>query len=186
MITDQSVITVLQALTFRSNNTHHRPVIDALNYIRNTAGTRQRFIPAGAVPIAGIVPEDLKPLVIEDNGQVNRMHYELCLFQALRERLRCKEIWIEGAERYRNPDEDLPQDFDERRAHYYGLLGVPDSPDEFIGKLQQEMRDGLRLLNDTLPQNDYVYIRSKGNNRICLSPLQPQPEPACRNATSRR
>jgi hypothetical protein len=34
----------------------------------------------------------------------------------LRERLRCKEIWMVGANRYRNPDEDLPTDFEAQRG----------------------------------------------------------------------
>lgn len=153
------------------------PFIEALDYIRNTADTRHRLIPKDTVPVSGIVPDDLKPLVIEEDGRINRMHYELCQFQVLRERLRCKEIWIEGAQRYRNPDEDLPQDFVEQRQHYYGLLNVPRSPDDFITGLQQEMREGLQLLSDTLPTNEYVSLRSKGKHRICLSPLQPQPEP---------
>jgi hypothetical protein len=38
---------------------------------------------------------------------------------ALRERLRCKEIWVAGAEKHRNPDDDLPGDFEARRAEYY-------------------------------------------------------------------
>lgn len=140
---------ILQALTFRSNNAHHRPVIEALAYIKNSQGTRQRPIPLDAVPFKGIVSEDLKPLVIESNAkgskQINRMHYELCLFQVLRERLRCKEIWIEGANRYRNPDEDLPRDFEEKREQYYGLLELPIEADSFISRLQQDMREGLAV-----------------------------------------
>jgi Tn3 transposase DDE domain/Domain of unknown function (DUF4158) len=172
---------ILQALMFRSNNAHHRPVIEALDYLKGTQNARQRPIPLDAVPLTGIVPEDLKPLVIEmdtkGGKRINRMHYELCLFQALRERLRCKEIWIDGANRYRNPDEDMPQDFEGRREQYYSLLDLPLGADAFIGRLQQEMREGLAHLNDTLPQNAYVLLRAKGKNRICLSPLQPQPEP---------
>lgn len=42
----------------------------------------------------------------------------------LRERIRAKEIWIEGADRYRNPDDDLPKDFSERRDAYYADLGL--------------------------------------------------------------
>jgi hypothetical protein len=34
----------------------------------------------------------------------------------LRERLHCKEIWMVGANRYRNPDEDLPTDFEAQRG----------------------------------------------------------------------
>jgi TnpA family transposase len=177
----QMLFPILQALTFRSNNAHHRPVIKALSYIKSSQGRRQRPILLDAVPIKGIVSEDLKPLVIESDAknrkQINRMHYELCLFQALRERLRCKEIWIEGANRYRNPDEDLPQDFEARRDQYYRLLELPIEVGSFISRLQQDMREGLAHLNDTLPRNAYVSLRDKGKNRICLSPLQPQPEP---------
>jgi hypothetical protein len=41
------------------------------------------------------------------------------LLQALRVQLRCKEIWVVGANRYRNPDEDLPADFEVERVPYY-------------------------------------------------------------------
>jgi hypothetical protein len=36
----------------------------------------------------------------------------------LREKVRCKEVWVQGADRFRNPDEDLPEDFDARREKY--------------------------------------------------------------------
>ena len=32
-----------------------------------------------------------------------------------------------GADRYRNPDEDLPGDFDNRREDYYGKLTLPSN-----------------------------------------------------------
>jgi hypothetical protein len=54
--------------------------------------------------------------------RVVRMVYEVCTFQALREALRCKEIWVVGADTFRNPDEDLPQDFEARRVEHYGAL----------------------------------------------------------------
>ena len=46
--------------------------------------------------------------------RVVRMIYEVATFQALREALRCKEIWVVGADRWRNPDEDLPHDYEQR------------------------------------------------------------------------
>ncbi len=51
--------------------------------------------------------------------RINRINYEISVLQALRERLCCKEIWVVGASRYRNPDEDLPTDFEEHRQIYY-------------------------------------------------------------------
>ncbi|MGW4471845.1 hypothetical protein ACWENQ_19430 [Nonomuraea sp. NPDC004354] len=46
--------------------------------------------------------------------RVARMVYEVATFQTLREQLRCKEIWVVGADRWRNPDEDLPADFENK------------------------------------------------------------------------
>lgn len=52
------------------------------------------------------------------NPRVNRITYEICALGALREQLRSKEIWVVGAKRYGNPDEDLPADFNTRREIY--------------------------------------------------------------------
>ena len=49
-----------------------------------------------------------------------------------------------GANRYRNPDEDLPADFEARRAPYYQALKLPLEADRFIADLQTEMREALR------------------------------------------
>ena len=57
--------------------------------------------------------------VVEKDGagrnRVNRITYKIAVLEALREQLRCKEIWVVGANRYRNPDQDLPADFEENR-----------------------------------------------------------------------
>ncbi|MGW3513514.1 hypothetical protein [Streptomyces sp. NPDC000994] len=39
------------------------------------------------------------------------MVYEVVAFQALRDQFKYKEIWVVGADKWRNPGEDLPQDF---------------------------------------------------------------------------
>ena len=172
---------ILHALEFRSNNAHHRPVVNALEYLKGMQDARQRFINVQDVPVEAVVPDELRPLVIERDEKggerVNRIHYEVCVLQALRERLRCKEVWIEGANRYRNPDQDVPQDFTDKREEYYGTLDQPMDAETFITGMQQERREALTHFNQTLPQNDNVSLREKGKKRIRLSPLDPQPEP---------
>ncbi|HEY9476135.1 MAG TPA: hypothetical protein VIS06_20080 [Mycobacteriales bacterium] len=78
---------------------------------------------------------DWTPLDFKDAGKdgrrVVRGVYENCTFQALRERLRCKEIWIVGADKWRNPDEDLPADFEAHRAAHYAALRKPLDPAAF-------------------------------------------------------
>ena len=90
------------------------------------------------------------------NGQtrVNRLTYEICVLEALRERVRSKEIWVVGPDRYRNPDEDLPADFVEKRTAYYAALGLPLDPDGFISGLQEEMRAALSQLEAGIGDQD--------------------------------
>src|SRR5258708_36182427 len=70
--------------------------------------------------------------------RVDRLKYELCVLQVLRERLRCKEIWVVGASRYRNPDEDLPTDFEVQREQYYAALNLPLDVESFLGAVRRE------------------------------------------------
>ena len=174
---------LLDALDFRSNNAVHRPVIEALALVRRYAGTRLRHIPAHeTVPIEGVVRSLWRDAVLDagaDGGRprVNRITYEICVLEALRERLRSKEIWVVGADRYRNPDEDLPVDFAERRAPYYEALGLPLDGEAFIAGLQGEMRAGLARLDAGLPRNPHVKVTSRRGGWITVSPLRARPDP---------
>jgi TnpA family transposase len=97
----------------------------------------------------------------------------------LREKVRCKEVWVAGAYRFRNPDEDLPQDFDARRDEYYKTLNQPREAKMFTAAVRQKMEAALAALGGSLRKNDKVKILAtkKGKGRICLTPLDEQPEP---------
>jgi hypothetical protein len=117
------VPTLLAALEFRSNNDRHRPVMQALDLVKRFADTKVHTFPPDAdVPLDGVVHGLWHDAVMEQDSvgrnRVNRITYEIAVLEALRERLRCKEIWVVGANRYRDPDEDLPADFDENREEY--------------------------------------------------------------------
>ena len=134
------------------------------------------------VPLDGVVRGLWREAVIEKDAQgrqrVNRITYEICVLEALREQLRCKEIWVAGANRYRNPDEDLPADFEAQRIPYYQALNLPLDPDRFIADLQAEMRDALQTLDAGLPNNAHVRIgRKYGSSWITLTPFDAHPEP---------
>ena len=171
---------ILDALAFRSNNTQHRPVIEALHWLWAHREDRRNVIPCAEIPIAGIVrPQQQKLLVEEGPGGecINRIDYEICVLQALRERLRCKEIWVEGADRYRNPDEDLPRDFEAQRDIYYLALGQPPDVETFLAPLQEDLRRGLATLDTHLSVNPMVRLRATGKHPLVVTPLDAQPEP---------
>ena len=96
----------------------------------------------------------------------------------MRDKLRCKEIWTVGANRYRNPDDDLPKNFEERREENYKALNQPLEVEPFIDTLKQAMKEGLANLDAGLPKNPKVEIIDKGKGWISLSPLDAQTEPA--------
>ncbi len=173
---------LLDTLEFRSNNDAHRPVIDALALLKKYADSKTRNYPLEErVPLNGIVLGPWKDAIHDEDKRgvrrVNRVIYEICVLRILRERLRCKEIWVVGANRYRNPDEDLPADFDAQRSVYYAALRLPRDEKVFIENLRQEVERELKKFNEELPENKYVHLLDKGNGWISLSPLEAQAEP---------
>ena len=177
----RAIPALLRALEFRSNNQMHQPVIRALDVIKQTAGRAPRFYDPEEVPLQGIVSSGWRELILMPDKQghlrVDRLKYELCVLQVLRERLRCKEIWVVGANRYRNPDEDLPTDFEVQRDQYYAALNLPQDVENFLGGVRREMSEALTLLDRSLPKNPHVKILQKRHGWIALSPLSAQPEP---------
>ncbi|MDA8250394.1 MAG: Tn3 family transposase [Rhodospirillales bacterium] len=173
---------ILRKLEFRSNNEHHRPVIDALDLLKRYADSTVHLFPPGeVVPIDGVAAGLWREAAVErapdGRERVNRITYEICVLEALRRKLRCKEIWVVGANRYRNPDEDLPTDFDAQRRAYYQVLDLPLDPDRFIADVQAEMREALSTLDSGLPHNPLVCITSKRGGTITVTPFEPQPDP---------
>jgi TnpA family transposase len=173
---------ILEVLEFRSNNTAHRPVIAALTLIKKYAESAVQYYPASeTVPIQGVIRSLWREIVVEQDKEglprLNRINYEICVLETLREQLRCKEIWVVGADRYRNPDDDLPADFDSQRATYYAALGQPLDVDSFIRELQAQMSRELAELDRTLPKNPKVRLLKRGKGWISVTPLEAQADP---------
>ena len=173
---------LLETLAFRTTSAAYQPIITALERLKAQRDSRQRYWAVdGSLPIHGVIPPQWLDLVIEPDGKggtrVNRMNYEMSALHALREALRCKAIWVVGAQRFRNPDEDLPQDFEARRPQYYAALQQPERAEDFTARLPQTMEAALTQLNAGLPRNPKVSLRAQGPNVMKVSPLAPQPEP---------
>ncbi|GER84470.1 hypothetical protein KTAU_31060 [Thermogemmatispora aurantia] len=87
---------------------------------------RPLYLEEEVIPIEEVVAPKWREFVVEKEAdgaeRVNRLNYEMCVLEALREKVRTKEIWVVGANRFRNPDDDLPTDFEQNRATYYDAL----------------------------------------------------------------
>ncbi|RLK07292.1 Tn3 family transposase [Ruegeria conchae] len=167
---------LLSVLQFRSNNETWRPILDALVLIIRLNEEGRRYAPAALAP-EGSIPRKWQETVIDTRGRLNVISYELCVLTQLRDRIRSKEIWVEGADRYRNPDDDLPKDFPEKRDVYYAGLKLTQDAREFSRSVREQLEYELRQLNSSLPNSDKVRLRWSGDNCISITPFTPAPEP---------
>ncbi len=98
---------LLDILDFQSNNELYRPVIRAIQLVKDYVRSPRQYYPDHEIiPIKEVVAAKWREFVVEqdDDGteKVNRLNYEVCMLQALREKVRVREIWIEGANHYRD------------------------------------------------------------------------------------
>jgi len=174
---------LLEILDFRSNNEQYRPVIRAVQLVKDYVRSPRPFYPEEeSIPIKEVVAPKWREFVVEKEAdgteRVNRLNYEMCVLQALREKVRTKEVWVVGANRFRNPDDDLPTDFEQNRATYYDALHQPREADRFIEQVKTAMQAALRSLDAAMPRlGRKVRLLPHRKKAISLSPLEAQPEP---------
>ena len=167
---------LLGALQFRSNNSAHRPVIEALDLLGRYAerpGTVRFYAGAETVPLAGVVPADWETAVVDERGRVKRIPYELCVLRALRDGLRRREIWVAGANRWWDPEADLPADFEVSREVHYTALRQPLDPSAFVGELRRRMRteEDRRALTPLF----WTHVNPYGSFSLHGPPPRPRP-----------
>jgi TnpA family transposase len=153
---------LLAALDFRCNNTAYRPVMVAMELLQRyaTIDGKVRFYDQYAlVPLDGVVPKAWREAVVDDRDRVERIPYELCVLVALRDALRRREIYVEGGNRWRNPEDDLPGDFEQAREVHYAALRQPLDATAFITDLRARMTAGLEGLDRGLIEGSTGGVR---------------------------
>jgi TnpA family transposase len=169
---------VLRVLDFQSKAPSLKPLKKALKIL--TAKDQLDAKDLAKLPIEGVIDKEEKDLVfrVDEKGKksVDETKYRILFLRSLHKRTKTKEAFVPGANKFRDPDEDLPADFEEKRAQYYSDLELPTSPESLVHRLQAEMVGALKELNETIKTNDNVKITPTG--KIKLTPLKPQIAPA--------
>ena len=104
---------ILDTLQFRSNNPDYQPVLKALKVVEKYMTRRNLSLyPLDEdIPLEGVVRPGWREVVVvtqQGKERIRRLDYELCVLGMLRETLRVTEIWVEGANKYGNPDKADP------------------------------------------------------------------------------
>nr|WP_158983924.1 Tn3 family transposase [Streptomyces lateritius] len=85
-----------------------------------------------------------------------------------------------GANRWRNPEDDLPPDFEDNRDVHYDAIRRPQDPEKFIEALQKRLREALTRFDTALElgtTGGVDIVRKQGEPWIKVSPLGKQEEP---------
>jgi len=168
---------ILRVLDFKSKAPALKPLMKAIKILSTKDQLDDKDL--AKLPIEGVIDNEDKELVynIDETGKksVDEGKYRVFMLRRLDKRTKTKESFVPGAKKFRDPDDDLPADFENKRAQYYADLDIPTNPDDWINGLQGKMVEALTELNATIKTNDKVKITSAG--KIKLTPLKPQLPP---------
>lgn len=169
--------TLLETVTFHSNNPQCYPLLEALDWISLNFHTRKIIAGRDDIPIEGVIPKSMMPSVVGKGGVVDKYSYELCVVTSLRDRLRSRAIWVSGSQTYRNPDEDTPPDFDANIEKYCKILDLDAGPARLVETLKFEMEQQLLGLNAEIVKNPHISIDWGEKRRFKISKLPRLDEP---------
>lgn len=175
----KQIFEIINAVEFRSNN---QEILDAITLIKQYENSKREYYPIEErIVIERLLNKNDQEFIsgVGDKKElVRRKDYEYAVLQLLKEKLKVKEVWIDGSFKYKDPSTDLPKDFDANREFYYHLLNQPLSSEEFCNLLKNNLVLAVNHFDKTITKNPHVKITKRKNKPwIKLSPLERQPEP---------
>lgn len=176
----KKIFDIINVLDLKSTNTD---LLTALSLIKKYQHRKNEHYPLDEkIPIDDLVTKKDQEFVctVDENKKVliSKKDYEYAIFKTLRDKLKHKEVWLDGAFKYKDPTTDLPADFDNNRPYYYELLKQPLLAQEFIHPLKSKLTTEIKSFDKTILKNPHVVLtKRKGKPWIKLSPLTEQPKP---------
>lgn len=174
------IFNIMDCLDFHSNN---MDFLETITLIKRYQKSKHKYYPLEEnVLLDGIISKQQQKEIIEkdetNNIRILRKDYECAIFKLLRLKLKHKEVWVKGAYKYRDPIDDLPQDFDENRENYFAILDAPLLAQDFIDTIKAEMSHHITAFDKGYPNNELVNIgKRKEKVWIELTPLEKVEDP---------
>ena len=149
----QMVAPLMKCLAFRASSPKQESLLQGLAIVQRHAGSKQTLLPARERIPGNLLTKPWRSLVekpTEQGIRYLRTAFELCVLSKLEKALKGKEVWVEGAYRFRDPSEDLPADWETRRVEDYRRLGLPTNGAHFVSGLQAQLRQALHQANEAI------------------------------------
>ena len=157
---------ILEILVFKTNNPGRHPLIKSIAIVKKYLDKKHVYYPEDEDIPNELLTDAWDELIAADDGdsiKVVKHYFELYVLQNLEKALKNKEIWVEGSYRYRNPDQDLPQDWTKKWKRYCSKHRIPYRSEDFIDPIKDELASALVKTNEFFGRKEDVYIYYPGN-----------------------
>ena len=140
-------------------------ILTGLDLVRELDSGTRKAVPAHAS--AAFVPGRFQAALHQSDGTMDRRTWELGLAVAVRDGLRSGDVYLPESRRHVSFSNLVydPTRWTQERDLAYTELNLPQEPDDFVTRLQQEFDEVAQRAERGLPDNEFVTIR---NHRLHL------------------
>jgi hypothetical protein len=121
-----------------------------------------------------LVPRAWKPLVVDEEGKVDRRAYTMCFLERLQDALQRRDVFVPTADRWADPRRRLLKGaaWKAVRAQVCRTLDLDPDPERELDTLAKMLDDAYRRTDANFPQNAAVSIEDRnGEETLILTPL---------------
>ncbi len=173
---------VLAAVGF-AGGTGTDELLEDVKILTDLYASRAHKVPAGTP--TGFVPTRwagyLDAAAASGNATAYRHYWELSVLLALRDGLRCGDVFVPGSRRYADPASFLltPEAWTPQRAEYCALVGKPAAAADALAQADEELHVALADLELTLAGAGSVgQVRLNEDGELIIPPLSAEDVPA--------
>lgn len=166
------LLKALTRLDLHSTDKVFSELLSAVEFVLENRKEKGNQYPDGLIPpsLGSFQPTDF------DLENCTKSEYEYLVLEKLRERLKCKDVFVQGSLKYGNPKLDLIQDFKQNHDHYYKQIDLPLNAQTFIDSLKKDLECSLRALDQSLKDSTKVKVFPNGHISVEEPPPKDEPE----------
>ncbi|NJO97970.1 MAG: Tn3 family transposase [Pleurocapsa sp. CRU_1_2] len=147
------------------STSNEQSVIEAVQFVLDHQDRRSKFLKAN-LDLSFISDQWLKLVVVEVNGEelLVRRQLEICIFSHLAQELKTGDACVIGSENYADFRQQLLpwSECKSKITEYCASLGIPDTPEEFVSQLQNQLTTVARKVDIICSPGDQITINEEG------------------------
>jgi ElaB/YqjD/DUF883 family membrane-anchored ribosome-binding protein len=193
---------IIQSLPFRSTN-QDKALEESISFLLSHQHTRKEWISVVQEEKIGPWKRKTTPLLdlswvpdawwkwLTPKGkketmpeEMNRRHFEICVFSQIVLNLKAGDLYIEGSEKYADYRKQLIswEEYEEQVEEFCEQVNLPSTTSDFLKKIKKQFQQVARKTDQSFPLNEQVRIE---NGEVVISKIKGVPPTFCKNLTLR-